>query len=211
MPSPATASALSRLPHGAVAWVALAAAPLLFAAPACAADAATIVTTVCAACHGPDGNSPAPNFPKLAGQQPAYLEKQLKEFMSGKRKNDAMAPFLPKISEDDIPALAAYFAGQKTAPGTVADPTLVTAGKKLYDDGNESTGVPACQGCHLPNGAGNERFPKLAGQNQMYVLQQLANFKSGERRNDKGKIMRTVAERMSEQEMKAVAEYIAGL
>ena len=192
-----------------VAWVAVLA--LFVAAPSSADDAVTTATTVCAACHGPDGNSLAPNFPKLAGQQQSYLEKQLNEFLSGKRKNDIMAAILPNISKDSVPALAAHFAGQKPAPGTVGDPGLVEAGRKIYEDGNTATGLPACQGCHLPKGEGNERFPRLAGQHQTYLLQELADFKNGVRTNDKGKIMRAVAERMSEQEMKAVSEYIAGL
>jgi cytochrome c553 len=194
------------------AQVACAAVLSLFAAtPSRADDAATIATTVCVACHGADGNSVAPNFPKLAGQQPTYLEKQLSEFIGGKRKNEVMAAFLPNIKKDDIPGLAAYFAGQKSAPGSVEDKALAEAGKKLYVDGNTSTGVPACMGCHQPNGEGNERFPRLAGQHQIYTQQQMADFKNGVRVNDKGKVMRAVAERMSEQEMKAVSEYIAGL
>ena len=189
----------------------LAFSTMLMSQPILAEEPATIVATICAACHGPDGNSVAPNFPKLAGQQSAYLEKQLSEFLSGKRKNDAMAAFLPNIKKDDVPGLASYFANKKTAPGTVADPALADAGKKIYLDGNTDSGLPACQGCHLPTGEGNDRFPRLAGQHQTYVLQQLADFKNGVRSNDKGKIMRAVAERMSEQEMKAVSEYIAGL
>jgi cytochrome c553 len=181
------------------------------AATATAADARELAATVCAACHGADGNSVAPNFPKLAGQQASYLAKQLNEFLSGKRKNDIMTAILPSISKDDVPALADYFAGLKQTPGSVADAKLADAGRKLYEDGNTATGVPACMGCHQPKGEGNERFPRLAGQHQIYTLQQMADFKSGVRVNDKGKVMRAVAERMSEDEMKAVSEYIAGL
>lgn len=182
-----------------------------FAAAGHAADATEIATTICAACHGEDGNSVAPNFPKLAGQQPSYMIKQLNEFISGKRKNDIMAAILPSISKDHVPGLAEYYAGKKQSPGRIEDATLAEAGKKLYEDGNTDSGVPACMGCHLPRGEGNERYPRLAGQHQVYTLQQMGDFKNGVRTNDKGRVMRAVAERMTEQEMKAVSEYIAGL
>lgn len=176
-----------------------------------AADAKELAATVCAACHGADGNSVAPMFPKLAGQQEAYLAKQLTEFISGKRKNEIMEPIFATISKGDVSGLAAYYAGQTQTPGTVADAALAEAGKKLYEDGNTESGVPACMGCHQATGMGNERYPRLAGQHQTYTLQQMADFKSGKRNNDKGKVMRAVAERMTEQEMAAVSEYIAGL
>lgn len=176
-----------------------------------AGDVQQLVTTVCAACHAADGNSVVPTFPKLAGLQPEYLSKQLKDYLSGKRKNEVMAPALESIKDDDVPGLAAHFARQTPAPGKVEDAALAAAGKKLYEDGNVDTGVPACGGCHQPKGEGNARFPRVAGQHQAYTLQQMADFKSGARANDKGKVMRAVAERMTEQEMKAVSEYLAGL
>lgn len=176
-----------------------------------AADPKELAATVCIACHGPDGNSLAPTFPKIAGQQPTYIEKQLTEFLSGKRKNEVMATFLDKFSKDDVPGLAAHYAAQNPAPGTVEDAKLAAAGKKLFDEGNVESGVPACMGCHMDKGQGNERYPRLAGQHQAYTIQQIADFKSGKRANDKAKVMRSVAERMTEDEMKAVAEYIAGL
>lgn len=176
-----------------------------------AQGSAPAAAEVCTPCHGPDGNSVAPNFPKLAGQQVDYLTKQLNEFLSGKRKNDIMTAILPGIQKSDVPALAAYFAGRKQTPGTATDPKLAEVGKRLYDDGNTDSGVPACMGCHQPRGEGNERYPRLAGQHQIYTLQQMADFKAGVRSNDKGRVMRAVAERMTEQEMQAVSEYIAGL
>lgn len=176
-----------------------------------AADAKELAATICAACHGADGNSVAPMFPKLAGQQETYLAKQLNEFISGKRKNEIMVPIFATVSKGDVPGLAAYYAAQTQTSGAVTDAALAEAGKKLYDDGNTDSGVPACMGCHMENGMGNERYPRLAGQHQTYTLQQMADFKSGARVNDKGRVMRAVAERMTEQEMKAVSEYIAGL
>jgi cytochrome c553 len=175
------------------------------------ADPAQIAATVCSACHGEGGNSLVPIFPRLAGQQPVYLAKQLTEFLAGKRKNDVMAPILALIKADDVPGLAAYFAGQKPASGTVLDAKLAAAGRQLFEEGNEASGVPACMGCHQAGGVGNERYPRLAGQHQAYVIQQITNFKAGERTNDKGRVMRAVAERLTEQEVAAVAEYIAGL
>jgi cytochrome c553 len=175
------------------------------------ADAPEIASTLCAACHGPGGNSLVAMFPRLAGQQPDYTAKQLNEFLSGKRKNDIMVPILANIKADDVAGLAAYFAAQKPHSGPPLDAALATAGKKLYEDGNTDSGVPACQGCHQPGGVGNERYPRLAGQHAAYVAQQIANFKSGTRANDKGRVMRSVAERMTPQEMAAVAEYVSGL
>jgi cytochrome c553 len=197
-------------------WVATAAAAALAGAlwlphVAAAADAATIATTVCSACHGEGGHSLVPIFPRLAGQQPVYLAKQINEFLSGKRKNDVMAPILATIKADDVPGLAAYFAEQKPMSGAVQDEKLAAAGKQLFEEGNDASGVPACMGCHQAGGVGNERYPRLAGQHQAYVIQQITNFKAGDRTNDKGRVMRAVAERLTEQEMAAVAEYVAGL
>lgn len=175
------------------------------------ADARQIATTVCLACHGPDGNSVVSAFPSLAGQQVAYLTKQLNEFMSGKRTNEAMAPALAELKPGDVPGLAVYYASQKPVPGKVEDEALVKKGEELYNDGNIDSGVPACIDCHQPAGAGNARFPRLAGQHQAYTLLQLANFKSGLRTNDRARVMRVVAERMTEDEMRAAAEYLASL
>jgi cytochrome c553 len=181
------------------------------ATPALADDVATLVTTVCNACHMPDGNSVVPMFPKLAGQQAEYLEKQLADYITGKRPNDVMAPVIAQIKPGDIKGLAAFYAGQKPAPGTVNDAALAEAGRKLYEDGNEESGVPACVGCHQPAGEGNPRYPRLAGQHQAYTSLEMQDFKTGVRANDKGKVMRAVADRMTEAEIYAVAEYLAGL
>ena len=187
------------------------AAGLVALAPALAqADAQQIATTVCVACHGADGNSVAPTFPKLAGQSPKYLVQQLNDYKSGKRKNDIMAPNAAALSPEDIQGLAAHFSKQKPAPGSVEDKALAEAGQKLYDDGNQDAGVPACASCHKEKGAGDSRYPRVASQHQTYIVQQLMDFKNGVRTNDKGKLMQAVAGRMSEQDMKAVAEYLAG-
>jgi cytochrome c553 len=150
-------------------------------------------------------------FPKLAGLQAEYIDKQLRDFLSGKRKNDAMTPFLANIKAGDIAGLAAYYAAQKPLPGKVEDAALAAKGKLVFDDGNTGSGVPACVGCHQPGAAGNERYPRLAGQHQAYTADQMRKFKTGARNNDRAKVMRAVAERMTEEEIVAVSEYLAGL
>ena len=186
-------------------------AAALALAPALAlADAQQIVTTVCAACHGADGNSVVPTFPKLAGQHMKYLAQQINDFKTGKRKSDIMAPNVQNLSLLEIAELTVYFSTQKPVPGTVEDKPLAEAGRKVYEEGNLDAGIPACISCHKEKAAGDIRYPRLAGQHQAYTLQQLSDFKAGARTNDKGKLMQNIAGRLSEQDMKAVAEYLAG-
>lgn len=189
---------------------ALALVGLLALPGAVMADAKEIAATVCSACHGADGNSVAPTFPKLAGLHPKYIVQQLTDYKAGKRKNDIMSPNVETLTPEDIQAMGAIFSTMKPAPGKIEDAALAAAGQKIYDDGNPATGVPACASCHKDKALGDSRYPRLAGQNQPYVIQQLMDFKSGTRTNDKGKLMQAVATRMSEDEMKAVAEYLAG-
>lgn len=168
----------------------------------------------CAGCHGTDGNSPAPNFPKLAGQHPSYIIKQLQEFKSGARKDttNMMAPMVAGLSEQDMADLAAFFASQEDSGGS-ADAALVNAGEQIYRAGNSDKGLPSCMGCHGPNGAGNgaSRFPNLSGQHATYSTKQLQDFRSGERANDPQLMMRNIAARMSDAEINAVASYLNGL
>ena len=179
-----------------------------------AGDAAAGKTkaAACAACHSADGNSVNPEWPKLAGQHAAYLVKQLTNFKAGDRNNAMMAPMAAPLSEQDMADIAAYFSGQ-TQNGGKADPALVAAGEKLFRGGNATTGVAACMGCHGPNGMGNPpaNFPRLSGQHAAYTVTQLKTFRSGERANDAGMMMRNIAARMTDDEMKAVASYIEGL
>jgi cytochrome c553 len=174
-----------------------------------AADAQEIVKTVCAACHGADGNSTDPNHPKLAGMDQEYLMRQLKAFAAGKRRDDTMSGIIAGIDPNDFSTLAGHYGKMKPTSGKVNDPELAAKGKTLYDDGNTDSGVPACAGCHQPDGKGNARFPRLAGQHQAYVLKQLADYKSGRRATDP--LMTTVGKRLTIEETKALAEYIAGL
>jgi cytochrome c553 len=194
---------------------------LVFAvAPVHAQDAAkaqSIAAQVCAACHAADGNSIGPANPKIAGQFPEYLHKQLVDFkgQGGKkpvRDNAVMTSMVANLSEADLKNLAAYFAGQKLKPAAAADKELAAAGQKLWRGGNAQTGVPACAGCHGPTGAGiPAQYPRVAGQYSEYVAAQLRAFKEGGRANDPNGMMRGVTSRMSEREIKAVAEYAAGL
>jgi cytochrome c553 len=184
---------------------------LLLALPSTghAADPRETVRAVCAVCHGADGNSADPQYPKLAGMDQEYLMRQLKAFTSGKRREETMSGIIAGIDPNDFSGLAAYYGKLTPAPGKVNDPQLAAAGKTIYDDGNTESGVPACAGCHQPNGKGNARFPRLAGQHQTYILKQLADYKSGRRATDP--LMTTVGKRLSAEEAKALAEYIAGL
>ncbi|MCA0244444.1 MAG: cytochrome c4 [Proteobacteria bacterium] len=197
-----------RAPASVAALVSLAS---LLGGAAQAADTASIVASQCIACHGEGGNSVVPMFPRLAGQHAEYLDKQLKDFLAGKRKNDVMAPALAQIKEGDVAGLAAYYAAQKPTPIKPDNDKLLAAGKAMYDDGNTQSGVPACVGCHQAEGAGNERYPRLAAQFPSYAAAQIKAFKSGARNNDRAKVMRAVAERMTDDEIAAVSEYLASL
>ena len=167
----------------------------------------------CAACHGSDGNSAIAINPSLAGQHPEYITKQLMNFKSGERNNAIMKGMVAALATDeDMKNVAAYFAAQKPRPGIARDQALVDAGQKIYRGGDIATGVPACAGCHSPSGAGMPaQYPRLAGQMKEYTLAQLKAFKAGERANDNAAMMRTIAGRLSDKQMEALAEYVSGL
>ncbi|ALI07399.1 MULTISPECIES: cytochrome c [Pseudomonas] len=170
---------------------------------------------VCGACHGPDGNSMAPNFPKLAGQGERYLNKQLHDIKSGKRTVLEMTGLLTNLSDQDLADIAAYFASQKGSVGA-ADPKLVARGEALFRGGNLDKGLPACTGCHSPDGKGNAAagFPHLGGQHAQYVGKQLADFRKeeGGRTNDGDtKPMQSIAKKLSDEDIAAVSAYIQGL
>jgi len=172
--------------------------------------AAPVAERLCAACHGMDGNSPVPSFPKLAGLHPQYLLHELQEFKNHHRDNEMMSPLVQELSDADMANLALYYSAQKPTPDPVSDPTLLALGKKVYEEGNPESGLPACDGCHEVDGEGSDRFPRVAGQHADYVLEQFRLYAAGQRKFGK-KVMRTVAERITEQEAKAVAEYIASM
>lgn len=176
-----------------------------------------IAGQVCAACHAADGNSVLPANPKLAGQFPEYLHKQLANFKpaAGKkaeRDNAVMAGMVANLSDADMRDLAAYYASQKLKPETAKSKDLAAQGQKIYRGGNIATGVAACAGCHGPDGAGiPSQYPRIAGQYAEYIEAQLKAFKAGARANDANAMMRGVAAKMTDPEIKAVAEYVAGL
>ena len=167
---------------------------------------------VCVACHGPAGNSLVPTWPKLAGQHPEYIYKQLMDFKSGARVNDQMTPQVAALEEPDFQDLAAYYTKQQQTPGA-ADPALAEFGERIYRGGNPATGVAACTGCHGPDGAGlgAAKFPRIAGQHAAYLDSALKGFRAGDRANDPNGMMRGVAGRMSDREIAAVAQYVQGL
>ncbi len=169
-------------------------------------------SAVCVACHGPDGNSPNPIWPKLAGQHPSYIVKQLQDFKAGKRKNDLMSPMAAPLSEEDVANLAAYFSSQ-TQKGGAAAADKVALGEKIYRAGNKQSGVAACMACHGPTGIGNApaKFPRISGQHADYMAKALKDFRAGTRSNDLNGMMRGVAARMTDEEIEAVVQYAQGL
>lgn len=204
-----------------VATVALAAAALsstALAADPPKADAARgqqIAAGVCASCHGADGNSAIAANPKLAAQHAQYTVKQLANFVpaDGKpaqRANAVMLAFAMQLSEQDRRDVAAFYASQPLKPAVARNKELVELGQKIYRGGIASKDVPSCAGCHGPNGAGiPAQYPRMAGQWAEYTEAQLLAFRSGERNNSQQ--MSTIAARLSDREIKALAEYLAGL
>lgn len=169
-------------------------------------------TAVCAACHGADGNSVVANFPKLAGQNEKYLMKQMKDIKSGARPVPEMTGLLDNLSDQDLADISAYFAKQNTSLGQVPKDAL-EAGQKLYRAGIAAKGVAACTACHAPTGTGiaSAGYPALSGQHPAYIEKQLMAFRKGDRANDPGSMMRDIAAKMSDAEIKAVAAYVQGL
>lgn len=198
------------------------------AAPAPKADPAKgqqIASTVCVACHGVAGNSMISLNPKLAGQHPEYLLKQMKNFkMNGgtpERVNGVMNGMIAAYDETQMRDIAAYFSEQKQNSEVAKNRDTVELGQKLYRAGNESKGLPACAGCHGPSGAGiPAQYPRIAGQFAEYIETQLRHFREGDeatapsetaRTNDPNKMMRMVAIKMTDGEIRAVSDYVAGL
>lgn len=182
-----------------------------------AAKAQSIVNQVCAACHAADGNSQLAANPKLASQVPEYLYKQLTDFKAAagkkaERDNPVMAGMVANLSPEDMRNLAAYYGGQAAKPGAAKSKDLVALGQRIYRGGIASEGIAACASCHGPNGAGMPaQYPRLSGQHAEYIGAQLKAFRSGARANDLNASMRGVAGRLSDREIEAVADYIAGL
>lgn len=177
----------------------------------------------CIACHGPDGNSLADVWPKLAGQLPEYLGKQLRDFKAGRRKDEQMSPQAASLAEVDIPDVAAYFAARQVKPGE-SDKALLARGEDIFRKGRGRPNVvPACIGCHGLSGEGNRNWnktqsrvppvlaPAIGGQHAAYVAKQIRAYRDGGRTNDAGRVMRDIASRLDDQEIAAVAAYAATL
>ena len=199
---------------------AVCAGPLAAAEPAAKPDSVkgqSIAAQVCSACHGADGNSPTSANPKLASQVPEYLQKQLANFKAAagkraERENPIMGGMVAGLSTADMRDVAAYYAAQRAKPGAVKTQDALALGRKIWRGGDMTKGLPACAGCHGASGAGMPaQYPRLAGQYAEHTEAQLKAFRSGERRNDANKMMQAIAARMSDPEIRAVADYIAGV
>ena len=167
-------------------------------------------TQVCVACHAVDGSRGAPSFPILQGQHPEYLVKQLQEFKSGKRKNAVMLGFASALSDKEMVDVAAFYASKKAKEGFAANKDTVALGEKIYRGGIAAKAVPACAGCHSPNGAGiPAQYPRLSGQHADYTKAQLTAFRQGDRTNSAQ--MTAIASILSDKEIAALSDYIAGL
>ncbi len=194
--------------HGA-AEAPAAAAPAKVAKPDLVKGGASFAA-VCVACHGADGNSGSPENPKLAQQHPEYLVKQLQEFKAGKRKSPVMQGFASALSDDDMKNIAYWVTANKAKPGFAKDKELVSLGERIYRGGVQDRQIAACAGCHSPTGAGiPSQYPRLSGQHAQYTAAQLTAFRDGVRKNSLP--MSQVAAKLNDREIRALADYIAGL
>ena len=194
--------------HGAASAPA-AAAPAKVAKPDLVKGGASFAA-VCVACHGADGNSGSPENPKLAQQHPEYLVKQLQEFKAGKRKSAVMQGFASALSDDDMKNVAYWVTANKAKTGFAKDKELVALGERIYRGGVQDRQIAACAGCHSPTGAGiPSQYPRLGGQHAAYTAAQLTAFRDGGRKNSIP--MTQVAAKLNDREIRALADYIAGL
>jgi len=175
-------------------------------------EAGQAKSATCMACHGMDGNSLSPEWPNLASQHPAYIERQIKAFKAGERQNDLMSPMAMIVTDEDAADLAAYFSSQKVRGGET-DPAKLALGQRVYRAGNVQKGVMACAGCHGPDGLGNPLagYALIQGQHSVYVANQLRAYKAGTRTTDPNQMMRNMAAQLSDEEIEAVASYVQGL
>jgi cytochrome c553 len=181
--------------------------------PAAAADlkrAQEIVEGKCFICHGAEGESSSPIFPRLAGQNAAYLSRQLADYASGKRKSPAMQPMVVGLTKADFDALGVWFEKREVHLHPVEDAELAQMGRFIYNRGNPFSGVPSCASCHGPTAQGSATLPRLAGQHAAYTERQLKLFNQRERTND-NTVMHSIASKLTELETKAVASYLSGL
>lgn len=219
--NPMSFSSIRRVPRSrSVAWVVAAAVlwvgmahaqnALVQSAPVDLAAAERFAAEHCGACHGPTGQSAAANFPRLAGQNEAYLVKQLKDFASGDRKSPMMKEKVALMDDAMIRSLAAFYGSQRATNTPSKDGQLMAVGQFVYQRGNVYAGLPACQSCHGPQALGTQVLPRLAGQHPVYIATQLRNFHEQSRSND-SVAMKFVTSRMSDLEVNAVAEFLGNL
>ncbi|MDR1647688.1 MAG: c-type cytochrome [Zoogloeaceae bacterium] len=179
-----------------------------------AEQARDLAASLCAACHGPDGNSPASSFPRISGHGKAYIIKQLADFKATRRSDPSMDGTIAAVEPVLFPYLADWFSQQKSAgtPPITADDALIERGKRLWRAGDAAKGIPACAACHGTTGAGLEaQYPRLSAQYPEYLEKQILAFRNGERSNDPESMMRVIAERLLDKDVKAVSAYAAGL
>lgn len=176
-------------------------------------EAGQAKSATCMACHGMDGNSANPEWPSLAGQHSSYILKQLKHFKAGERQNALMSPMAMILADQDMEDLAAYFASQTPRPTGETEPSKLQRGQSIYRAGIASKGVPSCAGCHGPSGRGipGAAFPRIGGQHAVYAATQLRSYQSGARATDPNSMMRTIASRLTADEIDAVASYLQGM
>lgn len=178
------------------------------------AEAGKSKAVTCSACHGADGNSASPLWPNLAGQSASYTVAQLKAFKEGLRNDPLMSPQAQMLSDEDMNDVAVYFEGLPSASQAVANADIIDRGEALWRGGNPKEGVAACIACHGPTGRGNPAaaYPLLAGQHATYSAKQLNDYAAGTRTSDgKTRIMRDIAERLSKEDIQALASYVQGL
>ena len=186
---------------------------LAMAFDASAADAnraLEIVQGKCFICHGNEGESSSPLFPRLAGQHAGYVARQLADYKSGRRKSDTMRPMVEDLSGEDFAALGRYFESRPAIAHEPLDGELAQVGRYIFNRGNAYSGIPSCASCHGGNGHGTDALPRLAGQHALYLETQLKKFNSRERTNDNA-IMHSIASKLTELEAKAVSSYVSGM
>ncbi|HEX6736028.1 MAG TPA: c-type cytochrome [Azonexus sp.] len=186
------------------------AVPAQAATPAELARAGDIVAGRCSLCHGLQGESASPVFPRLAGQHAEYIARQLADFKSGKRKSETMKPQAEELTPAEMQALGAFFEAKQVGPRRGRDAELIAVGAYIFKRGNQFSGLPGCASCHGDKGLGTAQLPRLAGQHPRYIEDQLKQFNKRERTNDNA-VMHTIASKLTELEAHAVAEYIATL
>jgi cytochrome c553 len=176
-------------------------------------EAGQAKSATCMACHGMDGNSANPEWPSLAGQHPSYIVKQLRHFKANERQNPLMSPMAMILTDQDMEDLAAYFGSQTLRPTGETEPSKLELGQRIFRAGIAARGVPSCAGCHGPSGRGipGAAFPAIGGQHAVYVANQLRNYRSATRATDPNSMMRTIAAKLTDEEIDAVASYLQGM